>query len=196
MGNRMRRSRFGLGARQRLQAAPMAAAGRPRPGPRASAWLGWLAAAAAVALVAFFVGRAGSEAGLASPTPSPSPGPLAVAFGTALDPVSGEATDLTGRFRSGDPIAYSVTLAVAPGVDTILVEIVRSDVGGETVLQRPSEQGIDGSSRVIAFTFVTPTSKLLTDWGPGDYLMRIYLPGGTSPFAAGEFTLLETPGAS
>lgn len=196
MGNRFRRSRPGVGARRRLQAAPMGVGGRLRPGPRASTWLAWLAAAAAVAVVAFFVGRAGSEVQIASPTPSPSPAPRNVAFGTALDPVSGAATNLTDRFRASDPISYSVTLPVAPGVDSILVEIARADASGETVVQRPSRQGIDGSSRLIAFTFATPTSKLLTDWGPGDYRMRMYWPGATSPFATGRFTLVETPAAS
>lgn len=196
MGNRMRRSRFGFGARRRLQASPLGPVGRPRPGPRASTWLGWLAAAGAVAVVAFFVGRAGSEVGLASPTPSPTPGPLPVAFGTALDPVSGEATNLTDRFRAGDPIAYSVRLAVAPGIDSILVEIVRLEAGGETVVQQPSTQGIVGTSRVVAFTFAVPTSDLLANWGPGDYAMRISFQGAPSPFATGRFTLVETPAAS
>jgi hypothetical protein len=85
---------------------------------------------------------------------------------------------------------------VAPGVDSILVEIARTESGSETVVQRPSTQGIVGTSRIVAFTFATPTSKLLTDWGPGDYLMRIYFPGATSPFATGRFTLVETPAAS
>lgn len=196
MGNRMRRSRFGFGAPRRLQASPMGPVGRSRPGPRASTWLGWLAAAAAVGVVAFFVGRAGSEVGLSSPTPSPSPGPLPVAFGTALDAVSGEATNLTDRFRAADPIAYSVRLAVAPAVDSILVEIVRLEAGGETVVQQPSVQGIVGTSRIVAFTFAVPTGDLLANWGPGDYAMRIYFPGGTSPFATGRFTLVETPSAS
>ena len=196
MGNRLRRSRFGFGARRRLQASPIAAMGSPRRGPRASTLLGWLAAAGAVAVVAFFVGRAGSEVGLASPTPTPSPGPLSVAFGTALDPVSGEATNLTDRFRAGDAIAYSVRLAVAPGVDQVLVEIVRIEAGSETVVQQPSTQGIVGGSRIVAFTFAVPTSDLLANWGPGDYAMRIYFPGGTSPFATGRFTLVETPAAS
>ena len=174
----------------------MSVAGRPRTSPRTSRWLGWLAAAGAVAVVAFFVGRAGSEVAIASPTPSPSPGLRPVAFGTALDPVSGEATNLTNRFRAGDPISYSVMLPDPPGVDSILVEIVRSDSSGKTVVQPPSRQGIVGTSRVIAFTFATPTSKLLTDWGPGDYEMRVYFPGATSAFATGRFTLLETPAAS
>ena len=196
MGNQMRPSRFGFGGARRLQARPMAAEGRPGPGPRARIWLGWAAAAAGVAVVAFFVGRPGSEIGVASPTPSPSAAPVSVAFGTALDSVTGEATQLTDRFRAGDPIAYSVRLAAAAGVDQILVEIVRLDSPDGTVVQRPSTQGIVASSSVIAFRFAVPTSDLLVAWGPGDYEMRIYLPDASRPFATGRFTLVETPAAS
>jgi hypothetical protein len=196
MGNQMRRSRFGLGGARRLQATPMVAGRRPGPGPRARTWLGWGAAAAAVALVAFFVGRGGPEAGIASPTPSPSSAPLTVTFGTALDPVSGEAINPTERFRVGDLIAYSVRLSAAAGVDHIRVEIVRIEADGETVVQPPSTQGVVSASNIIAFTFAVPTSKLLTDWGPGDYGMRIYLPNAARPFATGRFTLVATPAAS
>jgi hypothetical protein len=149
-----------------------------------------------VAVVAFFVGRPGSEVGLASPTPAPSAAPLSVTFGTALDPVSGEAIQLTDRFRAGDPIAYSVRLAAAAGIDSILVEVARIEGNGETVVQQPSAQGIVAASSVIAFTFAVQTGDLLTAWGPGDYVMRIYRPGVTNPFATGRFTLVETPASS
>lgn len=149
----------------------------------------------AVAAVAFFVGRAGSEVDVASPTPLPSSAPVTIVFGTALDPVSGEAVELTSRFRAADPIAYSVRLPTAPGTDTILVEIVR--VGGETetVVQPRAEQGIVAAAAVIAFMFAVPTADLLEEWGAGDYAMRIYLPGSTGPVATGRFTLVETPDA-
>jgi hypothetical protein len=189
MGNRMRGSR--------PQARPMASERRAGPGPRARVWLGWGAAAVGVVLVAFLVGRAGSESGLPSPTPSPSvSGPLPIVFGTALDPASGEAIGLTERFRAGDAIAYSVRLPAAPGIGTILVEIARLQDSGEVVVQEPTEQGIVATSPVIGFTFAVPTSDLLDAWGPGDYAMRIYLPGAADPFAAGRFTLVETPAPS
>lgn len=194
MANRMRGSRFGFRGGRRSQARPMAAERRPGPGPRARSWLGWAAAAAGVAVVAFFVGRAGTELGVSSPTPSPSPAPLSVVFGTALDPVSGEAVNPTERFRAGDTVAYSVRLASAPGVTTILVEIIRFEGEVETVVQQPSTQGIVASSLVIAFT--VPASRLLDAWGAGSYVMRIFLPGAPDPFATGRFTLVETPLAS
>jgi len=197
MGFRTRGARFGIRGRRASQARPMATERRGGPGPRARTWLGWAAAVLGVGLVVFLIGRAGSEAGLPSPTPSPSAsGKLGITFGTALDSTTGEAVEPTDRFRAGDPIAYSVRLAAAPGVATILVEIIRLEGEQETVVQEPSTQGIDASSMVIGFTFAVPTSELLDAWGPGDYAMRIYLPGAADPFAAGRFTLVETPVAS
>jgi hypothetical protein len=167
------------------------------PGPKARTWLGWGAAALGVALVAFLVGRAGSDARLPSPTPLPSaPAPLAISFGTALDPVTGEATNLTDRFRAQDRIAYSLRGTRGPGVDTILVEIVRLDGNDPTVVQRPSPQKVVASSTLIAFNFALRVGDLLTAWGPGDYTMRIYVPGAVDPFATGRFTLVENPTTS
>lgn len=203
MANRMRAARFGLGrgCRSRArpsQARPMAAERRRGPGPRARTWLGWAAAALGVAVVAFLVGRAGSEAGVASPSPSASAaGPLSIAFGTALDPGTGEAIQPTNRFRDGDAFAYSVRMAAAPGVTTIRVEIVRlNDDGSETVAQSRAdgEQGIVATSPVFAFK--VQASTLLDAWGPGVYAMRVYLPDGVDPIATGRFTLVETPVAS
>jgi hypothetical protein len=86
-------------------------------------------------------------------------------------------------------------MPAAPGVETILVEIIRlNEDGSETVAQRPSEQKIVGTSPVFAFE--VRTTDLLHAWGPGAYAMRIYLTGATDPFAAGRFTLVETPVAS
>jgi hypothetical protein len=194
MADLRRGSRFGRGGRRRIHAQPMATVRRAGPGPRARVWLGWIAAAALVALIAFVAGRAGSEAGVASPSPSPSSGPLTVTFGTALDPVSGESIGDTSRFRAGDSVAYSVRLAAAPGVTHILVEIIRLVGSTETVAQPPSTQGIVATSRVFAFK--VRATDLLTAWGPGSYAMRIYWEGETTPFAVGRFTLIETPAAS
>ena len=182
--------------RGRSQAMPIAGRRRRGPGPRARVWLGWLAAVAGVAIVAFLVGRAGSEVEIASPTPSPSAAPLSITFGTALDKVTGEAIQPTDRFRADERISYSVRLATALGVDHVFVEIVRLDSPKGTVVQAPSRQGIVATSRIVAFTFARPTTTLLEKWGPGDYEMRIALPNATVPFATGRFTLVETPVAS
>jgi hypothetical protein len=196
MGRRIGGSRFRLRRGPPSQARPVASGRRRGPGLDARTWLGWAAAVLSVGLVAFFVGRAGSEPGLPSPTPSPSvASPLPIKYGTALDPVSGEATQPTDRFREGDPFTYSVRMPAAPGLDTILVEIIRlNEDGTETVAQRPSEQKIVATSPVFAFK--VRASDLLQAWGPGAYAMRIYLTGAADPLAAGRFTLVETPAAS
>lgn len=172
---------------------PLAGERRRRSRPPAR-WIGWAAAAAGVAVVAFLVGRAGSEVVIATPTPLPSAAPLSIRFGTALDTVTGEAIQLTDRFRAGDRFAYSVRLAAPPGGDSILVEIIRLEGEAETVAQRPSRQGIVATSPLIAYQ--VQATDLLKAWGAGDYAMRMYLSGTTAPFAMGRFTLVETPVAS
>ena len=123
----------------------MAAERRRGPGPRAQTWLAWAGAALGVGVVAFLVGRAGSEAGLPSPTPLPSAaGPLPITYGTALDPVSGEATQPADRFRDGDPLAYSVRMPAAPGVDTIVVEVIRLNPDGTETVAQPQSRGEQG----------------------------------------------------
>ena len=195
MAYRLRGPRRPFGRGRGSQARPIiAATRRAGPGPRTRTWLGWVAAAGGVAVVAFIVGRAGSEVGLPSPTPSPSAAaPLPISFGTARDPITGLATQLTERFRTGDVFAYSVQLAVAPGVDSVDVEIVRFEGDSQTVVQAPDDQGIDPTSRIVAFT--VSTDDLLAAWGPGSYEMRIYLEL-PDPIATGRFTLVETPTAS
>ena len=168
--------------------------GRGRRSLETRTWLGWVAAAAGIAAVAFLVGRAGSEVELASPTPSPSQAPLTIVFGTALDDQSGEAIQPTDRVRAGEAFAYSVRLAAAPAVDAVYVEITRVDGESRTVVQRRSRQGIVGGSGVIAFK--VDATKLLNAWGEGSYTMAMYLPAGTRPFATGSFMLVETPVAS
>ena len=100
----------------------------------------------------------------------------------------------TDRFRAGDRFAYSVRLTAAPGVDTVLVEIIRLGGATETVAQPPQEQGVEPTSPLIAFEL--HANDLLDAWGPGKYVMRIYLAGVPDPIATGNFTLVETPVAS
>jgi hypothetical protein len=158
-------------------------------------WLGWVAAVVGLVAVAFFIGRAGSEMGVLSSTATPSPpSPRAITFGTALDPVSGEATGATERFRAGDVVAYSLRLAAPPGVDHVLVEVIRLVGDTEEVAQAPSEQKIKPNSAVMGWS--VDATIWLTAWGPGTYAMRIYLPERPDPIATGGFTLVETPVAS
>jgi hypothetical protein len=154
--------------------------------------LGWTVAASALVVLAFVVGRPGTEQGLLSATPSPTPPPAAIVYGTALDPASNEAINRTARFRPGDPFAYSVTLAQPPGTDTILVEVARLDGSDRTVVQEPSVQHILPEPKTFAFRVLT--DDLITAWGSGTFEMRIFLGEGTSqPIATGTFELLAAP---
>ena len=195
MTNRLRPPRIGLRPDRRRQARPMALPRSSAPPPRTRLWLGWLAAGAGVLAIAFIAGRAGSDVDLPSPTPSPSGVvPVTIVFGAALDDLSGEAVSLTSIFGAGDPFAYSARLQAAAGVDSMLLEVVRLEGGGEATAQAPREVGIDPTSRIIAFSVLA--SDLIAAWGPGDYEMRMYLGPGTDPTAVGRFTLGVAPSSS
>ena len=53
----------------------------------------------------------------------------------------------------------------------------------------------DGAATTVVFRRSDGT-VVMQAWGPGAYAMRIYLTGAADPFAAGRFTLVETPVAS
>lgn len=173
----------------------MAMPGSSAPARGARIWLGWLAAAAALLIIAFIAGRAGSDVELATPTAVPSASaPVPIVFGAALDEITGVAVRPTGVFRAGDPLAYSARLPAAAGVSKMLLEVVRLEADGFTTAQAPREVGIDATSRVIAFSVFA--SDLLAAWGPGNYEMRMYLGTGADPTAVGRFTLAEAPEGS
>jgi hypothetical protein len=157
--------------------------------------LSWGAAALLLVAFAFIVGRPAAESGVLSGTPSPTPTPpLPITYGSGLDPDTNVAVEPTQRFRPGDPFAYSVALAAAPGTDTILVEVARLEDGVRTVVQEPSVQEILPEARTFAFQ--VSTDDLLAAWGPGDYEMRIFFDASEPAFAVGNFTLVESPSPS
>lgn len=174
---------------QRRQARPRAAGGAGR---RLAQLAGWIAAGAVLVGLALVVGRPPSEsqveANRSSPTPIP---PHPIVFGTHLDPSTNLALGVTDRFRSGDRFAYSVTLDDSPGIDTILVQVLRQESGAEVEVQPPSEQKILPEPRTFAFEVTA--DRLLAAWGTGSYEMRIYLAAGSPPAAEGRFTLLTGP---
>lgn len=159
--------------------------------PRARRVVGWVAAAALVigiALAVRVVGGAGDGVPTASPGGSAAAGgPLAIAFGTSLDPATGLVAPATRttRFAAGDTFAYSV--ADMPPPATVSVEVERIAGGPLEVVQRPSRQVL-GDAAVVAFA--VPADALLEDFGPGEYRMRIYAEGETTPAAEGVFELV------
>jgi hypothetical protein len=172
----------------RRMARPLSG-GPARLGPGPRILLGWVAAAALVAVIAFIVGLPGKDAGTLQPTASPSGArALPIVFGTALDPASGEAIQATDRFAAGDLFAYSVRLAAPIGRDAVQVEVLRVDGDVLTVVQPPATQAVSAESRLIAFS--VPADALLTAFGEGKFLMRIYTAAGQQPVAEGGFQLI------
>lgn len=157
-------------------------------GPRTRILLGWVAAVALVAVIAFVVGRPATDAGAPDPSPSPATAAaLPIVFGTALDPATGEAIHPTARFVAGDLFAYSIHLAAPIGRDAVEVEVLR--VGDPlSVVQAPAAQAVSPESRVVAFS--VPADALLKAFGDGEFLMRIYRDASGKPIAEGRFRLV------
>jgi hypothetical protein len=171
---------------------------RPRRGgrrPASSRWLGWIAAALGVGAIAFIVGRAGLDVGLAGPTPIPAvSGPGQVLFGRALDPATGTAIGGVNRFRAGDGMAYSVQLSSVAADTKMYVAVVRLDGSTETTVQAPTEVATVVVGHL--FGFRPSAAVMLGVWGPGTFVLRIYTDPTAAPLATGRFTLVESPGAS
>jgi hypothetical protein len=166
--------------------------------PQVRTIAGWLIAIGIIVGAAFFVGRLGSPdapAAGAGASAEATPTVLAIAFGTAIDPATGEvAADLrTSRFAAGDMFAYSVPPGVAIG-PTVYVEVLRIATDASAVpVQTPAPQDMQPEAVVIAFA--VPADWLLRDFGPGAYVMRIYIERGAAPIAEGRFELVA-PAAS
>ncbi len=153
--------------------------------------LGWIAVLGLVVGVAVIVGRPGRDAGTAAATGSPGHTPLTIAFGTAIDHASGEATDLTANFRAGEPFAYSVRLPADVGQATIYVEVLQATPEGPRQVQAPQAQQTLPDRPVIAY--LVTTDGLLDAFGPGDFVLRIYLDPTAEPVAVGSFTVVPSP---
>jgi hypothetical protein len=163
--------------------------------PQARTIAGWVAAIVIVIGAAFFVGRLGSPDAPAATgsgsSATAAPTLLPIAFGTGLDETTGEvATDLrTGRFAAGDRFVYSVRPAGPPGTDELYVEVIR--LGPDQTsspVQTPDAQPISPDAAVIAYD--VQADALLDAFGPGTFLMRIYLEPDASPIAEGQFELV------
>jgi hypothetical protein len=161
---------------------------------KARAIIGWFAAIVIVVGAAFAVGRiGGAEVPPVEPTPSAgtAASPLPIAFGSALDSTSGEvAADLAAdRFTAGDTVAYSVRPASPPQAPELYVEVLRVGGGQQEAVQTPAAQPITPGAEVIAY--VVTADALLGGFGPGEYLMRIYLDPAAEPIAEGTFELVD-----
>ena len=109
------------------------------------------------------------------PSPSGTHGgaTLAIVFGTELSaervvPVGARTTS----FERGDLFAYAVD--GGQPAEAVYVEVERTDGGPLETVQEPIEaQPIPDAPALIGFT--VESAILLDAWGPGAYLMRIYL---------------------
>ena len=179
-----------------LRAHPMAR----RPGedgvalsPRARRIGGWVAALLLVLGIAVVIGVLGGEGTPTGATPSGSSPPvdgMAITFGTAIDPATGQVAQAArvDRFMAGDTFAYSVApTGTVP--DAVYVEVRRTGGAADETIQEPAEAQVLPDPDTIAFT--VPTDVLLAVFGPGSYLMLIYADPAGEPIAEGPFELVS-----
>lgn len=162
--------------------------------PRALRIGGWMVAILLIAGIAVVVGILGGDAqepGVgASPSGSGALGTAEIAFGTALDPASGEVATAarTDRFTAGDAFVYSVAAAEPPAA--VYVEVRRTGGGAVEIAQAPVDAQTLPDPDVIAFS--VPAEDLLAVFGPGEYMMLIYADPEADPIAEGTFLLVTT----
>lgn len=169
--------------------------------PRARRIGGWIVAVLLVVGIAVVVRVLGGEGDGASVAPS-APGTSGgsdvapIAFGTALDPASGEvaADARTDRFTQSDIFAYSTSpgdlAAEDPMPGAVYVKVERTGGGTLEVAQEPVEAQRLSNPQVIAFD--VPATALFDAFGPGEYLMLIYADPAGEPIAEGAFQLVGT----
>ncbi len=169
--------------------------GRVTLSPRSRRIGGWLAAlllVVGIAVVLRVLGGNGDGTPIgASPSGSASVGVAPeIAFGTALDPSSGQVADeaRSERFVASDIFSYSVAPAGAIP-PSVYVEVRRTSGGTEEILQEPVDPQPLPDPNVIAFR--VPAEDLLAVFGPGTYLMLIYAEPGGEPIAEGTFELVS-----
>lgn len=166
--------------------------------PRARRIGGWVAAGAIIAGIALAVGLIGGDGNGPAVDPvasgsRPAQDVPRIAFGTGLDPDSGEVTEPRERFTAGDTVAYAVriegTLHAA-----VFVEVRRTGGGPRETVQPPTEQPLPGGSSLVGVT--VPADRLLAAFGPGEYRMIIRRQPDGSPVAQGAFALEPAPAES
>ena len=164
---------------------------------------GWLAAIALILVIAIVVRFLGGDGDGSPVVPSPSASPTgaapaAIAFGTSLDPTSGEVPEgaRVNRFAAGDTFAYSVP-AGGDVPSNVYVGVERVGGGVAGVVQDAASEGIQPvPAGRPAIGFTVPAANLLEVFGPGEYVMRIHLDPAADPIAEGSFVLVGEPTAS
>jgi hypothetical protein len=131
-----------------------------------------------------------SAAPIPSDTPEPTPEPTpelrgTLAFGTGLDN-AGNVTGATDTFTPGVNFAYALTIPGGLGATPMRNEISRTSDPAEVV--QDDELPIDPADALIGYNLGS-AAGFVQDWGPGEYVWRVYL--GDELVAEAPFRLSE-----
>lgn len=126
-----------------------------------------------------------------APTPTPVPLPATVAFGTELA-ANRQVINPVETFTPGMTFAHSISSSQPFGAPLIGEEVVRLNADGtdgDTIVNRAHNQlGVDPAATSAGFV-AGDAANFVRDWGPGMYIMRIYV--GDTLIAEGTFRLAE-----
>lgn len=171
-----------------------------RLSPQQRTIAGWVAAITLIVGIALAVRIFGGNGDGAAVEPGASAsadasGRVAITFGTALAD-DGDVANDTDRFTAEDTFAYSVA-GPDPFPTQVFVEVRRTG-GGTAETVQPAAEGrqLVPPERAPAIAFTVPATALLDDFGPGEYLMLMYIEVDDAPYAEGSFVLVAPPAPS
>lgn len=128
-----------------------------------------------------------------APTPAPTPVPLlaTVTFGTELG-ANRQVINPVETFTPGMTFAHSISSSEPFGVPELGEEVTRLNedgTDGDTVVNHTQNKlSVDPAASVAGFV-ATDAGNFVRDWGPGQYIFRIY--AGDTLIAQGTFRLAE-----
>ena len=123
-------------------------------------------------------------------TPAPTPKlPGTLTFGTGRNRSTCEISGKTDTFGPGSVFAHTVTLGEAFGVDRLGEEVVRVKDGKETVVQSRDDGAVPAPPKGKVVCYAVGSDGLISSWGPGTYVMRIYR--GEDKIAQATFKLTQ-----
>jgi hypothetical protein len=127
----------------------------------------------------------------AEPTATPVPLPGTVVFGTELG-ADRQVIEPVETFTPGMTFAHSIS-STEPFGDSVIGEAVvrlnEDGTDGETIVDAAQNQlGVDPAGTIAGFV-AGDAANFVRDWGPGVYVMRIYI--GDTLIAEGTFRLAE-----
>lgn len=124
-----------------------------------------------------------------TPAPTPTPTPArrgTLAFGTGLDE-GRSVTGVTDTFTPSSNFAYSLNVPGGIGGTPIRNEISRTSDPAEVIVPG-DEIAIDPATEIVGYN-LGAASNFIRDWGPGEFVWRIYI--GEELVAEAPFRLTE-----